>query len=85
MYKYYYTLRYTMDAFIRTFSMLTDSQLENLYTDLREKLAELAGELMENGMSNESNEQLERAKQMDQIGLQLKAITAAVKARRSRT
>jgi len=74
-----------MDAFIRTFSMLTDSQLENLYTDLREKLAELAGELMENGMSNESNEQLERAKQMDQIGLQLKAITAAVKARRSRT
>ena len=85
MYKYYYTLRYTMDAFIRTFSMLTDSQLENLYTDLREKLAELAGELMENGMSNESNEQLERAKQMDQIGLQLKAITSAVKARRSRT
>jgi hypothetical protein len=85
MYKYYYTLRYTMDAFIRTFSMLTDSQLENLYTDLREKLAELAGELMENGMSNESNEQLERAKQMDQIGLQLKAITASVKARRSRT
>ena len=85
MYKYYYTLRYTMDAFIRTFSVLTDSQLENLYTDLREKLAELAGELMENGMHNESNEQLERAKQMDQIGLQLKAITAIVKARRSRT
>ena len=84
MYKYYYTLRYTMDAFIRTFSMLTDSQLENLYTDLREKLAELAGELMENGMDNESNEQLERAKQMDQIGLQLKAVTAIVKARRSR-
>jgi hypothetical protein len=84
MYKYYYTLRYTMDAFIRTFSMLTDSQLENLYTDLREKLAELAGELMENGMSNESNEQLDRAKQMDQIGLQLKAVTAIVKARRSR-
>ena len=73
-----------MEAFIRTFSMLTDSQLENLYTDLRDKLAELAGELMENGMNNESNEQLERAKQMDQIGLQLKAVTAIVKARRSR-
>lgn len=73
-----------MEAFISTFSMLTDSQLENLYTDLREKLAELAGELMENGMDNESKEQLERAKQMDQIGLQLKAVTAIVKARRSR-
>ena len=73
-----------MEAFISTFSMLTDSQLENLYTDLREKLAELAGELMENGMNNESKEQLERAKQMDQIGLQLKAVTAIVKARRSR-
>jgi hypothetical protein len=73
-----------MEAFIRTFSKLTDEQLKELYYELRNNLAEVTGEFSKNyPAKNDTPEQLDRGKKMDLIGLQIEAVSNIVKSRRS--
>jgi hypothetical protein len=72
-----------MEAFTATFSRLSDADLKNLYYDLRDQLATIAGELMRNGLANESPEQLARAKTLDLLTLQIDAVSSIVKSRRN--
>lgn len=72
-----------MEAFTATFSRLSDDDLKNLYYDLRDQLATIAGELMRNGLANESPEQLARTKTLDLLTLQIDAVSSIVKSRRN--
>lgn len=72
-----------MEAFTATFARLSDADLKNLYYDLRDQLATIAGELMRNGLANESPEQLARAKTLDLLTHQIDAVSSIVKSRRN--
>jgi hypothetical protein len=72
-----------MEAFTATFSRLSDADLKDLYYDLRDQLATIAGELMRNGLANESPEQLARAKTLDLLTLQIDAVSSIVTSRRN--
>ena len=72
-----------MEAFAATFSRLSDADLKELYYELRDQLATIAGELMRNGLANESPEQLARAKTLDLLNHQIDAVSSIVKSRRN--
>ena len=72
-----------MEAFTNAITKLTDSQLKDLYYELRDNLAEITGEFIKNYPWNVGSEQVARSQKMDLIGLQIKAVSAIVKSRRA--